>query len=134
MGLGKAMIIGGIGCRRGAPAADVTAAIEMAFARTSAAKDRLRAIATAVSKKDEIGIATAAAILGVPLVLLSQRDLQAASERTLTRSARVMELFRVSSIAEAAALAAGGPTARLLGARVTAGSVTCALTETDPAP
>jgi cobalt-precorrin 5A hydrolase len=43
-------------------------------------------------------------------------------------------LTGVPSLAEAAALAAGGPTARLLGARVAVGPATCALAESGEAP
>jgi cobalt-precorrin 5A hydrolase len=41
----------------------------------------------------------------------------------------VLALVGVPSLAEAAALAAAGPTARLLVARIAIGSVTCALAE-----
>jgi cobalt-precorrin 5A hydrolase len=133
MGLGEAMIIG-IGCRRGVSAATITAAIETACDRAGLASSSLEAIATAESKSHEIGLAEAAATLGVRLVLVAPDDLQSASARAVTRSARVMELMGVPSVAEAAALAAGGPAARLLAARITVGPVTCALVETEPAP
>jgi len=133
MGLGEAMIIG-IGCRRGASAAAITAAIETACARAGLTKEHLDVIATAASKEDEYGIASAAAALGVPLVFVPEIDLRAASDRVVTRSQRVMELMGVPSVAEAAALAVGGPAARLLAARITVGPVTCALVEAEPAP
>jgi len=134
MGLGEAMIVGGVGCRRGTSAAAVAQAIETALARAGVASDRLAVIATAASKETETGIVTAAATLGVPLVFVPQADLQAATPRTLTHSEKVMELFGTSSIAEAAALAAAGPSARLLGARIAVGPVTCALAEAEGAP
>ena len=127
------MIIG-IGCRRGTSAAAIAAAIETACDRAGLASSRLDAIATAARKADEAGIAAAAATFGVRLVLVAQADLQSASARAVTRSARVMRLMGVESVAEAAALAAGGPAARLLAARITVGPVTCALVETEPAP
>jgi cobalt-precorrin 5A hydrolase len=46
----------------------------------------------------------------------------------------VVRLIGVPSVAEAAALAAGGSAARLLSARITVGFVTCALADTGPAP
>jgi len=92
------MIIG-IGCRRGVSAAAITAAIDVACTRAGLTKDRLAVIATAASKEDESGIANAAAALGVPLVLIPEIDLRAASARVSTRSQRVMELMGVPSVA-----------------------------------
>ena len=62
-------------------------------------------------------------------MLIAQNALEAADARTLTRSARSMDTFNVHSVAEAAALAAAGPGARLLAPRVAVGPVTCALAE-----
>ena len=70
-------------------------------------------IATIAAKSGEAGIAAAAAKLGVDLILISETELQAASDRTETRSERVLALTGVPSVAEAAALAAAGPSARL---------------------
>jgi cobalt-precorrin 5A hydrolase len=63
----------------------------------------------------------------VPLVLVAQAELEEAGARTKTRSERVLSLAGVASVAEAAALAAGGPAARLLVPRITVGIATCAL-------
>jgi cobalt-precorrin 5A hydrolase len=75
----------------------------------------------------------AASAIGVPLVLIQQRDLTAAGARVTTRSERVIALAGVPSIAEAAALAAGGPAARLILPRIALGPATCALVETEAA-
>jgi len=53
--------------------------------------------------------------------------LDAASGRTATRSERVHALIGVPSVAEAAALAAAGPLAQLIGPRLAVGPATCAL-------
>jgi cobalt-precorrin 5A hydrolase len=45
-----------------------------------------------------------------------------------------MALMGVPSVAEAAALAAAGPSARLLAARIALGPVTCALAQSENAP
>jgi cobalt-precorrin 5A hydrolase len=134
MDLDKAMIVAGVGCRRGASAAAVVAAIEAAFARAGVAQDLLDAIATTASKCGEPGIPAAAAKLGVPLVFVPQAELESAGVRAITRSDRVVRLTGVPSVAEAAALAAGGSAARLFSARITAGFVTCALADTGAAP
>ena len=73
-------------------------------------------------KRDEQGVSAAAAALGVPLVLVSRADLQAAGARAQTRSERVLALMGVPSVAEAAALAASGPAARLIVPRISVGS------------
>jgi cobalt-precorrin 5A hydrolase len=134
MDLGEAMIIAGVGCRRGASAAAIAAAIEAALARAGRTEHEISVIATAAIKSNELGISAAASALGVRLVFIPYADLESASARAPTRSERVAALIGTSSVAEAAALAAGGPSARLLAARVARGGVTWALAETEVAP
>ena len=55
--------------------------------------------------------------------------LLAAASRCLTDSPRARSVTGLPSMAEAAALAAAGPGARLLAPRSTAGGATCALAE-----
>jgi cobalt-precorrin 5A hydrolase len=64
---------------------------------------------------------------GVRVVSLPQSELRTASDRAATRSQRVAALTGVPSVAETAALAAAGPTARLLATRRIVGGATCAL-------
>ena len=128
------MIVAGVGCRKGAQAADIAAVIAAAFARAGLAATALGLIATTAAKGGEPGIAAAASAIGVPLVLIPQDDLAAAGARTVTRSARVIALAGVPSVAEAAALAAAGPAARLIVPRVAVGPATCALAEAAEAP
>jgi cobalt-precorrin 5A hydrolase len=123
------VIVAGIGCRKGASANEIGAAINAALSRAGLARDALDIIATPAMKGGEPGIAAAATSLGLPLVLVPQADLEAAGARTATRSARVVALAGVPSVAEAAALAAGGPDARLLAPRTAVGPATCALAE-----
>lgn len=127
MGLGEAMIVAGVGCRKGASAEDIAAAISDAFVRAGFAARLLGLIATAETKGGEPGIAAAATALGVPLVLVPESDLKAADARVETRSDRVLALTGIPSVAEAAALAAGGPAARLILPRIAVGPATCAL-------
>jgi cobalt-precorrin 5A hydrolase len=127
--LGEAVIVAGIGCRKGATADEIAAAIAAALAR--AGLDAVDLIATPAIKGGEPGIAAAAAKLGIPLVLVPPAELEAASPRTVTRSERVVQLMGVPSVAETAALAAAGPTARLITPRTVTGPATCALAETE---
>ena len=75
----------------------------------------------------------AAAHFGVSVVLVPDSELKSASERTQTKSKRVLALTGVPSVAEAAALAAAGPAARLIGPRLVIGAATCALAVSEPA-
>ena len=129
MDVGEAMIAAGIGCRRAISALQVEAAIAAALRRNLLAGHQLGVIAVPAVKGAEAGLLAAAAARGVLLMLIPQKMLEAANPRTLTRSARSMAAMNVHSVAEAAALAAAGPNARLLARRIAVGPVTCALAE-----
>jgi cobalt-precorrin 5A hydrolase len=126
MDLDQAMIAG-VGCKAGTSAREIEAAIAAALAHAGLSTDKLTALATSFAKGDEPGIAAAATARGLKIVLVPQRDLEAAGARVVTRSERVLALMGVPSVAEAAALAAAGPASRLLGPRVAVGPATCAL-------
>ena len=128
------MIVAGIGCRKGTSASEIDAVIEAALAGAGLRRGTLVLIATSARKYGEAGIAMAAANRGLPLALVTQIDLEAAGARVASHSQRVFALSGVSSVAEAAALAAGGPQSRLIAPRVVLGPATCALAEMDPAP
>jgi cobalt-precorrin 5A hydrolase len=134
MGMGEAMIVAGVGCRRGTAAAHIEAAIAAALAHAGLGIAAVRLIATSAAKGGEAGIVSAAASIGVPLVTVAQDDLAAAGGRIATRSERVLALAGVPSVAEAAALAAGGPGARLLAPRIALGPATCALADSGGGP
>lgn len=134
MGLGEAMIVAGVGCRKGVAETEIAAAIAAALARAGLTASVLSLVATSATKGEEHGITAAAAALGVPLVLVPQEDLEAAGSRTATKSDRVAALTGVPSLAEAAALAAGGASARLIAPRVAVGPATCALAQTGDPP
>ena len=121
------MIVAGIGCRRGAPAPDIEAAIRAALARANITAGALDAIATIAAKSGEAGIQAAAEKLGVSVVVVADADLKTAIDRGETRSERVLALTGVPSVAEAAALAAAGPAACLISPRLVVGAATCAL-------
>jgi len=121
------MIVAGIGCRRGTTAQEIDAAIEAAFAEAGRSSEALSAIATSDGKGSEVGIIEAAAGRGVGLVLVKPAELEAAGPRTQSSSPRVKELFGVPSVAEAAALAAAGPEAKLVVPRMVVGAATCAI-------
>jgi cobalt-precorrin 5A hydrolase len=132
--MGEAVIVAGVGCRKGADAADIMAAITLALMDAGIAAAALTMVATAARKAEEPGIAAAASVLGVPVVVVAQHALEAAGARTTTRSARALAVAGVPSVAEAAALAAAGPQARLLAPRVAVGPATCALADSAGPP
>jgi cobalt-precorrin 5A hydrolase len=121
------MIVAGIGCRKGVQPGDVKAVILAAFERAGIDVSELRLIATIYAKSHEKGIEVAASVMRVPLVLVTPADLMSAQMRVATRSERVEALVGVPSVAEAAALAAAGPAARLIAPRLVVGPATCAL-------
>lgn len=121
------MIVAGIGSKRGVSRDEVLAALDAALARAALTRADLSLIAAPAVKGGEAGISEAAARLALPLVLVPQTQLEAVSNRTMTRSERVVALLRVPSAAETAALAACGAKAELLGPRLALGPVTCAL-------
>lgn len=121
------MMVAGIGCRAGASARDIDAALSAALNGAAAPVRELDVIATSAAKANEAGIVEVARTRGIKFVTVAQAELEAAATRGITKSARVLALTGVPSVAEAAALAAAGPTARLLVPRITIGTATCAL-------
>ena len=122
-------MVAGIGCRSGVSTEQVESALAAALAPVTSRGQALSVIATAASKGHEPGIVGAAAARGIPLMLISQADLEAANPRALTYSGPSLAAMNVRSVAEAAALAGAGPSARLLGPRIVIGPVTCALAQ-----
>ncbi len=128
------MIVAGIGCRKGVKPAAIMAVILAALERAGIAAPELRVIATSAAKGREPGIAITASAMDLPLVVIPQGDLIAAGARAVTRSERVIALSGVPSVAEAAALAAVGPSGRLIAPRIVVGPATCALAGTGEMP
>ena len=121
------MIVAGIGCGRDTSSEEIVNLIAVALSNFGIAQESLTAIATESSKADERGIAGAARSLSISVLSCPIADLGRVADQVLTRSLRVQEIKGVPSIAEASALVAAGPNARLLGARVAANRVTCAI-------
>ena len=124
------MIVAGIGCRRGVGAPAVLAAVAAAldhFRVTRLDALHLDALAAPDFKRPETGLLVAARRLGLDLRLVSGEALKAVEHLTLSRSAASLAVAGVASASEAAALAACGAGARLLGPRLIVGDVTCAI-------
>jgi cobalt-precorrin 5A hydrolase len=123
----KAMIALGIGCRRNASASEIEAVIVQALVAANLDAGEIAVIATAVDKLREPGVIEAANRFGRPLLGIATADLAAVADLAVTRSDLVLRLRGVPSVAETAALAAIGRTARLILPRLANGSATCAL-------
>jgi cobalt-precorrin 5A hydrolase len=121
------VIVAGIGCGRGTSSADIVSLIQVTLDNFRLALAELTAIATETSKADEPGVIAAARGISLPLLRCSLAELDAVDHLLVTRSPRVLALKGTASIAEAAALVGAGRNARLLGARLAAGRVTCAI-------
>ncbi|ESY97263.1 cobalamin biosynthesis protein [Mesorhizobium australicum] len=128
------MMVAGIGSRRGVTVEDVLAAIETALEAHGLPMSALSALATAALKKDEQAIAAAGRKLNLPVIIVDDAALQAASPGTLTSSSLSRELAGTPSVSEASALAVAGKGATLLGSRTVLGPVTCAIAISGDAP
>ncbi len=89
----------------------------------------LTGLATAEAKAGAGALQSLATALNLPILAMSPADL--ARQTVLTHSPRVHTLYGTGSVAEAAALAAAGPGARLLAPRAQSqdGTATAAIAE-----
>jgi cobalt-precorrin 5A hydrolase len=127
MDMGEAMIAAGIGSARDVSVEDIIAALRAATGHHQVLLSAISVMATGETRGAEPAIAEAARRLHLPLRIMGREALAAVESRTLTRSARSLAVSGTPSLSEAAALAAAGAGARLLGPRLVTGRVTCAL-------
>ncbi|MCB8879807.1 cobalamin biosynthesis protein [Acidisoma cellulosilytica] len=120
------MIVAGIGCRTGISAQAIIQVLEDA---ADLGFDKPDLLAVPEFRNGEAGILEAAQTLGLPILWIAKSDLKGEQGRCLTRSRRAEAEVGLASVAEAAALAAAGPSGRLVLPRISAGGVTCALAE-----
>lgn len=122
------MIAAGLGFRAGVSRAQLRAALERALAEHGRTLSDVHTLCVADFKGDDLELRALAEQLEKPLHVFALDTLRAAP--TLTQSSEVLRRYGVGSLSEACALAgafAHGSGARLLGTRLIAGSVTCAL-------
>lgn len=127
------MIVAGFGYRSAATAADLAAALDAALASAALTRGDIATLAIAASKQAGGAAAALAADTGHGVMTVSEAAMQAAGARCVTHSARSRAAHAVPSVAEAVALAAAGPGARLVQPRIATANATCALAEGDPA-
>ena len=117
------MIAVGIGFRRSAPLASLQAALTLVMAQAAL---RPQVVATAAAKATAPQITALAHTLDLPV-----RAVDVAGMNTPTQSPQSQRTYATGSVAEAAALLAAGPGARLIVGRVTSpdGMATAALAQ-----
>lgn len=103
----------GVGCRRGAAAADIAAAVRQALRRARVSPARVRWVASADLKRNESGLIAAAGELGFGLRFISSDEIRGTAKR-FKHSAFVHRKVRLPAVAEPAALLAGRRTTLLL--------------------
>ncbi|MFK7834688.1 MAG: cobalamin biosynthesis protein [Sulfitobacter sp.] len=116
-------------------AADI-ASLQDAFQRALQVSDgqQIDSIVTEAAKARAPVFREFAQLLGLPGLGITQYDLE--QMITPTQSQRIQDKFGTGSLAEAAALAAAGPTARLVAPRVVSGDgkATAAIAESESTP
>jgi cobalt-precorrin 5A hydrolase len=106
-------LVVGVGCRRGAAAAAIVAAIREALSLAGCELARVRLLASAEIKADEPGLCEAARQLGLPLRLVAAEEIRHTA-RAFEHSGFVQEKVDLPAVAEPAALLAGRRTQLLL--------------------
>ena len=175
--MGEAVIVAGIGSRKGVTVADVVAAIEHALEEHGLGISAISALATTAHKRDEKAIFEAGEQLGLSVMVVelagspssppgtggevvSEANRRGSNQamlapisvspfgldtspplregrgqvQTLTASPLSLAVAGTPSVSEAAALAAAGPSAKLLGPRTVFGPVTCAIAMSEDRP
>jgi cobalt-precorrin 5A hydrolase len=103
----------GVGCRRGTPADRIVAAVHEALTEADVKLEEVRWMATAMVKRDEAGLVTAARMLALPLRILPDWLLWRGGPE-VTPSEFVEAIVNVPAVAEPAALTSGRNTVLLL--------------------
>jgi cobalt-precorrin 5A hydrolase len=122
------MICAGFGFRDACPGEDLERAFSAALHAAGVERTQVTLLSAPAFKPPLVRIWATA--LGTPVALIALETLQHLPMPTLTQSPHVSPRYGVGSIAEGCALAGAlraGTKVRLLGARVSAGSATCAL-------
>lgn len=117
----------GIGCERGADAAEVIALARETLAQAGLAPQAVAGIFSIALKAAEPAIHALAEALAVPARFFSAAALEAETPRLATPSETVFRETGCHGVAEGAALAAAGPDGRLLVAKRKSARATCAI-------
>ncbi len=100
------VLVAGVGCRRGAPAADILGLLDRVCRERGLSRDSIGIVASIEAKRDEPGLIEAAARLGAALAFFSPEQLAAVPAPH--PSDTVKRHMGVGSVCEAAAMLASG--------------------------
>ncbi len=117
----------GVGCERGASAAELAALVQQTLAAQQLAAAAVALVVTLDGKLDEPAIEKLAAVLQRPLRGYSAVELEALTPRLQHPSEVVFNAVGCHGVAEAAALAAAGGEALLVVAKQRSARATCAI-------
>lgn len=117
----------GLGFRKAATADALVALVRAARARLPGEFAVAPLLLATIAEKDRPALREAAARLGLPLTILPKAALHATADRTTVVSEAARACLGIPSVAEASALAAAGPGARLVVPRMATPSATCAI-------
>lgn len=117
----------GLGFRKAADAGRLAALVRDALARLPADLAGLPVALATIAEKDRPALRDAAALLGVPVSILPKSALAGTEDRITIVSEPARACLGIPSVAEAAALAAAGPGARLVVTRIATADATCAI-------
>ncbi len=123
MGGDEIMIAIGIGCRRGAATAQVLDILREVLSRIGAGADDVT-LFSVEDKRDEAGLAAAAAALQLPLTFLPRAVLRDVAAHVENPSRHAEAALGLASVSEAAALAGAGHGAVLILPRIVGDGVT----------
>lgn len=124
-----ARLVVGVGCERGAEAAEIEVLIRDTLAGAGLALEAVAALVSVDLKADEAGLQAAAQALGLPLRVFDPATLEAETPRLANPSEVVFREIGCHGVAEAAALAATGPQGRLIVEKRKSRRATCAVAE-----
>ncbi|MDD1763205.1 MAG: cobalt-precorrin 5A hydrolase [Methanobacteriaceae archaeon] len=120
-------LVAGVGSRRGVSQEQVLSCLEDVSGLLKIPVDRLDVIATGEMKMDEEGIMEAAWSLGIPVEVVSIKDLELCSHPDLKPSRLVEKKFGVVGVAEPSALITAGDSSRLILSKTSKNGVSVAI-------
>ncbi len=116
----------GVGCRSNAGAETIVAVVREAMGRAPAGAAAI-GLHSSARKAGDTDLSEAARRLGLDLVLHDDEALRARDAEIPSRSARVIGIAGVGSLAEGAALVGAGEGSRLVVRKFSASGVSCAI-------
>jgi cobalt-precorrin 5A hydrolase / precorrin-3B C17-methyltransferase len=117
----------GIGSERGIEAGEIEALVRDALKEHDLSPSAVACLATLDLKEDEPAMHELAELLEVPLRFFRPDELAAQAPRLATPSPVVEQAVGVPGVAEAAALAAAGPSGQLIVPKIKSARATCAI-------